>query len=180
MIALAAHSHAIPAFPGRGHARSSSSSSFPPATAAPMDVEKGMRGPLPPPCDGEPTLLIVVRDPKLALALGEKAAGEGIKVGRQALIGTGLGGSEEGRWWEKEEGQERALTDDDGWHPLDRSIDTTTALGAAGPQPGRGAGRRAGLWRRPLLPRRADGGGTYRQTDGRTDGWTERRYPPIH
>jgi len=37
-------------------------------------------GPLPPPVDGEPTLLIVVRDPALALSLGEKAAAEGIKV----------------------------------------------------------------------------------------------------
>jgi hypothetical protein len=37
-------------------------------------------GPLPPPLDGEPTLVIVVRDPALALSLGEKAAAEGIKV----------------------------------------------------------------------------------------------------
>lgn len=37
-------------------------------------------GPLPPPVDGEPTLLIIVRDPALALSLGEKAAAEGIKV----------------------------------------------------------------------------------------------------
>lgn len=80
VIALAARKHALPTIPapGRGgHTRASA------AAAAQMDLseeQRAMRGPLAPPCDGEPTLLIVVRDPELALALGEKAAAEGIKV----------------------------------------------------------------------------------------------------